>query len=344
MSDDSSEEKSLPASQRKLRKAREKGQVVTSREAVMSMTGIAGLGYVYAMRGPIGERLALLFTLEPAGTQGFAEAMESKVAILWQLGLEIVAPLFGIVIAVSILGGLLVSGGPVFATESLKPTFDKVNPASGFKKVLGRRALMSFLMNVIRLTVLLGAFGLILVMAWGAMLRAPICGLGCAAESMDVVLLPLVAGGIAIMLVAAGFDYLVQRSEFLREQKMTLTEFKREIKDMQGDPHIKSQQRRDRRDMVQNPTGAGQATLVVRGRAGLAVGLRYREGETPAPLVVAKAKSAEAARRLLAASKAHAEADDGLAEILAGTEVGGFVTDDETIMRLAPMLQRAGVS
>ncbi|MEM9341900.1 MAG: EscU/YscU/HrcU family type III secretion system export apparatus switch protein [Pseudomonadota bacterium] len=339
---DTSEEKTLPASKRKLKKQREKGSVVTSKEAVMSVVGIASLLYLHGQRFSISEKLQALWVLEPDYEgQTFAQQLESKAAIIWQLSLELVAPLMALVIGISILTGMLVTGGPVFSTESITPKFEKINPASGFKRVFGRRALMSFMMNVIRLTALTLVFGLILLGAWEALILAPVCGLGCAMETLDNVLLPLIIGAVAVMAVMAMFDYIVQRSEFLHEQKMTITEYKREMKDQLGDPHQRSHLKKERRSMLTTPTGPDQATIVISDLSKVGIGIRYRQGETPAPLVVARVRDGMGIRKMVRASGALQHDDSDLAEMLSKIAVGDYITDDDIIARIAPLLQRA---
>lgn len=342
MSGDESEEKTLQASQRKLKKQREKGSVVTSKEAVMSVVGIAALIYLYSMRFSIAEKLAALWVLEPAYEgQTFWLQLQSKTTIVWQLGLELVMPLMGIVIGIGILTGMLVSGGPVFSMEPINPSFDKINPAQGFKKLFSRKAMMSFLMNVIRLTVLLVVFGLILLAAWEALLLAPVCGLLCAIEAWDGVLFPMIVGAVAVMTAMAVFDYMVQRAEFMNEQKMTQSEFKREMKDQMGDPHMRGHLKQERKSMLTTNTGPSKATLMVSAGGKASVGIRYVEGETPAPLVVARVKSGPAIRNMARKSGAFEHVDADLFEALGGVAVGGYITTDELIGKIAPLLQRA---
>lgn len=342
MSEEPSEEKQLPATARKLRKAREKGQVVTSKEAVSSVTGIAALLYLYLQRGMLKEKLMALWQLAPPDGADFWLMLQAKTAILWQLTLQLALPLTGLVIAVSVLFGMAVSGGPVFSVQPLTPDFSKLNPASGLKRLFGRKAMLTYVMHLLRLALLSVAFGLILIGGWGAMMRAPVCGLGCAAETLEGVLQPMLIAAVALMAAMAGFDFLVSRSSFLHDQKMTQTEFKRELKDQMGDPQMRSHLRRERRQMVTAPTGARQATLVVTG-AGGAVGIRYVEGETPAPLVVARARGRPAMRRLDRAADAFAADDATLAAMLSGISVGSYVTEDDAILRLAPLIQQAAL-
>lgn len=342
--DESSEEKTLPPSEQKLRKAREKGNVVTAKDALVSVVAVASLAYLYLRRDVLAEHLAALFVLEPAdatGERSFALMLQDKTAIVWALALQVVAPLFALIIAIGLLAGMMIAGGPLFAPEVLAPKFEKINPASGLKKIFGRRALVTFVMHVVRMALLAGVFVLVLIGGWSALIRSPVCGFPCAVEALDAATRPLVFAAIVVMLVMALADYLVQRSEFLREQKMSVTEFKRELKDRDGDPHLKGRLRQDQRDMVDSPTGAKLATVVIEGTDGVAYGIRYAEGETPAPLVVARARDGAGARRIVRASGAPSFTDARLTDLLRGKAVGDYVTEDETIEVLAPHLQRA---
>lgn len=342
MSGDESEEKTLPPSQRKLDKQREKGSVVTSKEAVMSIVGISALIYLYAMRFSMSAKLAALWSLEPDyHGQSFILQLQSKTEIIWQLGLELVMPLMGIVIFVGVLTGMMVAGGPLFSVEPLMPNFDKINPASGFKKLFARKALMSFMMNVLRLTILLTVFILVLLGGWEALLLAPVCGLLCGLQTWDAVLLPMIIAAVAVMAAMAVFDYMVQRAEFMREQMMTMSEFKREMKDQMGDPHLRGHLKQERRAMMTTDTGPSKATLIVSAGRKVSVGIRYVEGETPAPLVVARLKTSDGIRGMVQKSGAYEHQDADLVKELSGIAVGDYIIKDELISQIAPLLQRA---
>src|SRR6201995_3550179 len=83
---------------------------------------------------------------------------------------------------------------------------------------------------------------------------------------------------------------LVIFMRFMERMKMTKEEVKEDFKQSEGDPHIKARQRqirneRSRRRMMQAvPT----ATVVVMNPTHYAVALKYDQGETPAPMCVAK--------------------------------------------------------
>lgn len=342
MSGKDTEEKTLPPTQHKLRKQREKGNVVTSKETITSMVSISALAYLYLRRDALGEKLSALFILEGSDeSQGFGVELQSKLSIVSQLAIELVAPLLLLVIAISLITGMIISGGPLFATEPITPKFEKINPAAGFKRIFSRRAMMTFLLHLVRLALLTAVFGFILVGGWSAFIRAPICGLGCAGEAFEAAIQPIVIASVAVMASMALLDYLVQRAQFMREQKMSITEYKREIKDQEGDPQLQGQIRQDRRDMLEAPTGAREAILLLDNSPESVIGIRYVDGETPAPIVVARARGGDGCRRLLSVADAFEAPDNGLAEALAKTPVGSFITEEATLQKLAPLVQRA---
>lgn len=340
---DDSEEKTLDASQRKLRKAREKGQVVTSQETVMSVAGITALLFLYSRRLDITEKLQALWVLEPVEDgQPFAILFQDKLTIVTDLAVQLVLPLLGVVIAMSVLTGVAISGGPVFSTEPVAPKFEKISPVEGVKRMFGLKALKKFGMHVLRLAILLGVFGLVLLQAWGVLLRAPICGLGCVSETLYGVVLPMVIAAVAVMTVFAVFDFLVNRSAFMKDQKMSMTEMKREMKDMMGDPHLNAFMRQTRHEMVSGPTvGPSHAMVVVAAGSKGAIGIRYVEGDTPAPVLVHRTRSVDGARAMLKASGGLHVVDHATFALLETVQIGGYITTDKAIQALVPMLQRA---
>ena len=341
---DSSEEKTLPPSAQKLRKAREKGSVVTARDALASAILAASLLYLYLRRASLAEDLTGLFILEPSPDLPFMAQLAEKARIALQLMVSILAPLFALVIALGILLGMAVTGGPLFSTHPLTPDFNKLNPVKGFKNIFGRRPLMTFLMHLLRVSALLTAMGALL---WGSlfsMLHGPSCGLSCEIPAFERMILPVLIAALVVLLVFALLDYMVQRAEFRREQRMSVTEQKREYKDQEGDPHLRGQLASLRRAMVDRPTGLGQATLVVHDAPRGALAIRYVEGDTPAPLLVARAKGGEQVSRMLSRAKVRQVSDPALIDMLRRTALGEYITEDEAITLLVPHLQSAAQS
>jgi flagellar biosynthetic protein FlhB len=100
----------------------------------------------------------------------------------------------------------------------------------------------------------------------------------------------LIIAVLVVMAVVAGGDWFWSRFRFMQRMRMTREEVKRDHKESDGDPHVKQRQKqirmqRSRRRMMQS---VPKATVVVMNPTHYAVALRYEQGETAAPLCVAK--------------------------------------------------------
>ena len=95
---------------------------------------------------------------------------------------------------------------------------------------------------------------------------------------------------LVVMGVIALADFIWQRQRFMMRLRMTKEEVKDDTKQTEGDPHIKAKLRQQRlqrakRRMIQM---VPKATMVVMNPTHYAVALRYVQGETAAPVCVAK--------------------------------------------------------
>lgn len=347
MSRDTGEEKKLPPSRKKLRDAREKGQVARGQDMVTATTTLAALAYLWLRREGIEDRLARALTL-PAEMvdRPFLQAAQTLAAGLVRLGAEIVLPLAALVIAVGVVANVLVAGGPVFAIEPVLPRGDKINPANGLKRVFSLRSLLEILKSVVKAACLFLAVGLTVYAGLGLLVQASSCGVPCLGLAFDGVMKPLLLAAVGVLLAAGVVDVGLQRWLFRRELRMTETESKRERKETEGDPLIRSARRRRHRELADGTVRVGMrhATLLVVDRAGTAAALRYVRGETPVPLLVAKGRGAralglfeEAAERALPLHE-----DPFLAEALARRTAPGTFVPQDLFDSVATALTRAG--
>jgi type III secretion protein U len=303
--DDQSEEKSLPASEKKLRDARKKGQVAQSKDMVIGMGTVAILAYVWLAWDRIQTNLMTLLIL-PADTYDmpFLQAVERVWANAFELAVMTVLPLIIIIIIVSILTNVAVMQGFIFSTEPIVPKADKINPVSGFKRLFSLHNFVELVKSVLK-TVLLSAAAVILV--WfgiETLVKGPACGPECIALSFSEIVKPLFIAFALIFLLFALADVGVQKALFLRDMRMTKTEFKRERKDMEGDPTLRQERMRQRREYSeggQMPIGIKHATVLIADGQSLVVGLRYIKGETPVPGLVCKGRDDRAIHLVAAA-------------------------------------------
>jgi len=329
MSNDTGEQRTLPASDKKLQDARKKGQVAHSRDLVSVVGGIAAIAYLWLQAGAIvgGWRDVVLQSLT-LGQYGFRVDLAQSLSLLADQSIRTLAPLVALVLAAGVLASLAVTRGIAPSFEPIKPKFDNLNPAQGFKRIFGPRAWIELAKTLVKFAALASVLLMVLAGTWQTLVRLPACGLGC---------LPFVFGGLAkhllgiavcAFLVAAIFDVLIQRWLFLRDMRMTASELKRERKDLEGNPLIRSAQRQQRRNAAAEPRlGVDQATLVIRA-PGVAVGLRYVRGETDVPIIVCRGRTG-VAETILRDAERHAipRYDDAeLAKVLSsGVRLGAPV-------------------
>ena len=183
---------------------------------------------------------------------------------------------------------------------------NKVNPASGLKKLFSVRSIVDFIKMVFK-ALMLGSVVVVIGLGLmpllvGASLQTPVGVVHVAWAA----LLKLFGAAVIVFVVIGPVDFGVQKWLFIRDQRMSKDEVKREHKDMEGDPLIKQQRRQLAQEMVSGDPKARvpTSTAVVTNPTHYAVALRYVPGETALPVVVAKGAGAEAAR-IRAIAEAH---------------------------------------
>ena len=292
MADQNASDKHLPASPRKLQKAREEGQVARSRD-LGHFGAIAAGGAMLVAAAP--TLVAWLQNLL-AESLRFDRAASTDPALmterLGQMGanlLWVVIPL-GIVMAlVAVAGGVLI-GGWTWTFKPLSPKFDKLNPIAGLPRMFSKQQLIDALKACL-LALVLGAIG-------GAYLHSHIDGFG------GVIAMPLpaalqqvgsiVLGGLLLLLLAlavfAAIDAPLQRHLHLGKLKMSHQEMKQEHKELEGNTEVKAKIKVRMREMSRRRMLAAvpNADLVVMNPTHYAVALKYDDAKMAVPRVVAK--------------------------------------------------------
>ena len=302
MSGDTSEEKSLPASAKKLKEQRRKGKVQKGPDLQVAITSGALIAYLLTDGGGImrmlGETIdvaSLAVTLD--FDHGAAMLLSQVETVLLRCAL---LPLL-IAVAAAIVAGLLINKGFVFSLEPLKPKPEVLNPAAGIKNLYKLSNWVELGKSLVKALLFGGTLFVVARAAIGPLIEVPACSPACLPPMLHSIMVPLLGAACLFYLASGAVDMLVQRWLFLRDMRMTQTEMKRERKDTNGNPLIKRQQRRLRRENGQTGRlGLSQATLVVCG-ADQVVGLRYVRGETPLPLVVCRAVGDRSTEMLAAA-------------------------------------------
>lgn len=291
MSNNNSEEKSLPPSEKKLKDLRKKGQISRSNDMVTGAVASVSILYIWLSGGRFIEAykksIGALLEVDRSDFAFAAVRMSGILAI--DLG-RFVAFLVLLVVVTTFLANFLINRGFLFSLEPIKLDFNKINPVEGFKRLISFRSLIDVTKNLIKIAVFLLLSVVALSFQLNGPFQVPYCGYGCFRTTFMALLTPILLIAIIMLLSFGALDIGIQRWLFLRQQRMTKTEAKRERKDQEGTPEVRTAQRRNRQRLLQ----AGQysredTTLFIEGSSAI-VGVRFVRGETPVPIIVCKGR------------------------------------------------------
>jgi len=118
------------------------------------------------------------------------------------------------------------------------------------------------------------------------------------AGDMTHLMFKVLIAALAALSVIAGADYLLQRFQFMKRNRMSKQEIKEEYRQSEGDPQVKAKVRQIRLERAKRRMIAAvpQASVVIMNPTHFAVALKYESGKMAAPVCVAKGVDALALR------------------------------------------------
>ena len=337
MAEDDGAEKSHEPSQRKLDDARKKGEIPRSPDMLtaaaylgMLLTGLAVGGNTILQ---FGEALLPLIErperLTPLFFNGAAAAPHGSIlaAVLEPILPWLAAP------AVAVLLTLFATRTLVFTGSKLSPKASRLSPIENAKNKFGRRGLFEFAKSLTKLllySVLLGVFlASRLDEIVGAARASPR-----EASLLLVTLILRLLGIAALVAVALGaIDFLWQRAEHLRRNRMSQKELRDEYKEAEGDPMFKQHRRARAQEIALNQmmSDVPGADVVIVNPTHYAVALKWDRLTGEAPVCVAKGVD-EVARKIREVAEdagvpIHSDPPTARA-LYATTEIGNQITPD----------------
>ncbi|MFA6989542.1 MAG: flagellar biosynthesis protein FlhB [Candidatus Gastranaerophilaceae bacterium] len=287
------EDKQFEATPQKLKKAKEEGQVIKSKDVSMAISLIVMFVLLDKLAPFIWDVITKLFILlyEQIPNRSLETIGLPYIMFLTITSTTIIlAPILFVAFLLGILGDL-VQIGPIFTSKPLEPKLDKLNPTKYFKNLVSVKTLFELFKNIVKV-VILGAVGWAV---YNAHFPA-ILGLVAIDNKFAVMFefgkltFDFVMKAGMLFIVIAGADYMVTKWKFLKDQKMSFKEIKDEYKNTEGDPHVKAALRQRRQQMMQRSMmdSVPAADFIVTNPVHIAVALKYEAEEMAAPKVLAK--------------------------------------------------------
>ncbi|NNF50993.1 MAG: flagellar biosynthesis protein FlhB [Gammaproteobacteria bacterium] len=300
MSDTPQQERTEQPTPKRLKDAREKGQVPRSRELTAALVMVCGAATcLLAGRAMLEDLSAVLRAgLSFPVTSGMdSAALTEAFAFGISGGLQVIAPLLIVLLAVAVLAPTL-TGGWSFSVKAMAPKLDKLSPLKGLKRIFGAKGLVELLKALAKALVVTGVAIMLLLGLADQLLSL---GSGPVGPALDTAA-GLVGGSLLILsaslVLIAAVDVPFQLWNHKRQLKMTLQEVKDELKDTDGRPEVRSrlralqQERARQRMLLDVPT----ADVVITNPTHYAVALKYDDALMRAPVVIAKGVDEVAAR------------------------------------------------
>ncbi|MBS0508019.1 MAG: EscU/YscU/HrcU family type III secretion system export apparatus switch protein [Proteobacteria bacterium] len=288
----SSQDKQLPATERKLQKARSDGQAARSRDlshlAILGMGALTLLGLAPYFVEYLQRALRQQLVFDAAAVQATGQMLQR---LQTMAGVGMLASLaFALLTTAAVLLAAIGAGGWIFSWKPITPQFNRLNPLSGFANLFSKQQLV----NVSKMVLMTSILSFV---AWRYMSTS--------IEKMATLVLqpsPLSLGhagqwivsGMALLLlvvfVFAVVDVPLQAFFFKQRLKMSHEEVKQEHKDSDGNPQLKGKQRQRAREIADRAsiTAVPKADFVVMNPTHYAVALKYDEASMGAPQVIAK--------------------------------------------------------
>jgi flagellar biosynthetic protein FlhB len=300
MAEGSDQEKTEPASPRRLEQAREEGDIPRSREiATCTVLLAAGVGLLMT-----GEKLVHQLNRMLASGMSFdrSEAFDFD-RLLMRLGADLInvliafAPLAGLLLIVTLVSPILI-GGWLFSGKALMPNFGRLNPINGLGNMISARAGVELIKAILKAILVGGVSWMVVSSQIETMLALTVEPFNSGSAHVANLILTGFITIVCSLAVIALIDGPYQLWHYANKLKMTREELRQEAKESDGNPQIKAKIRQLQREMAQRRmmTEVPTADVVVTNPTHYAVALKYADGKMRAPKVVAKGADEVAAK------------------------------------------------
>jgi len=288
---DDSEEKTHKPTAKRLREARKNGQVAQSKE----LTGAAGLlcgvvAIAFAMPTILGYFEQLL-SLSVTATSGISQGAVKTALMHAFMVLALVAlpVLFVCGFFASIVARI--QTGSVFSLEPVKPKLERVNPMQLIKQIFSAKSIVMLLMMVGKTALMAVGIFVVFNHFMSDAIQMVIGGAPAALTVVREANVALVIWCVVAFLGMAGLDFAFQRYQFGRDMRMSLHDIKRERREDEGDPIIKSARRNASREanLVDQMQYVEHASLVLNDDLGRTIALAYVPDQYVKPIVIVRA-------------------------------------------------------
>lgn len=267
---------------KKKKDAAQKGQSFKSKDLVIVCLILLGVHYLINFSGVV----ELMTLWRQAIEHGFSHELMGYSQVLLWTGVKLFLPFFLLCVLASALPALLQTGFKL-ASKALKINFDALNPVNGFKKLFSLRTAK----DVIKTLLFLSCFIMAGLMFWNKNKHVVFSQLN--ADPLQIFLVwgqlfgALIYLCLACVLLVLVLDALAEYFLHIKDLKMDKHEVKREYKEQEGDPEIKSRRKELREELLseQIKSDVKSSTVIIANPTHIAVGIYFNPDVVGIPFI-----------------------------------------------------------
>lgn len=327
-------EKTEEATPKRKSEARKEGQILQSKEINSAFILLCTFSVLNMLGAYIHDNFIvytknLLLKMEDVEHLFTVNEIHKMIIDSIILVVKLVAPLLGVAFIVGLICSYM-QVGFLFTTKPLTPKLSKLNPISGFKKLVSVKSLVEFFKSSIKLS----AVGYI-IFSYVIKQSKNILNV----LDMDVIQIVSYMGKMTVsigfraaivLIILAILDYYYQKWQYEKDLKMSKQEIKEEYKQMEGDPQLKSKIKEKQRQMSMGRMmqDVPQADVIITNPTHYAIAIRYDAELEEAPIILAKGKDliAQKIKKIGAENEIITVENKMLARALyASVEVGDYI-------------------
>ena len=299
--DDSALEKEFDPTEHKLEEQRRKGEVPRSMDlnTAGALLGLLLAGLVAGQWAMV--ELGTLGAVLLGQADRLAPLVEGRAGapmggILAQVA-RATAPLF-VLPLVLVVASVILQRALIFAPEKLEPKLSRISLIANAKQKFGPEGLFEFGKSTVKLVILTALLWVFVARNMDVILGSMTLTAGQASVEMARLLVRFLALVLVVWIVLGAVDYLWQRAQHLKRNRMSHQELRDEVKQAEGDPHAKGERRRRGREIAGNRMldAVPDASVIIVNPTHYAVALKWAPGSMGAPVCVAKGVDEMAAR------------------------------------------------
>ena len=292
MAENSSAEQTEEPTARKLRNARDDGQVARSVELPAAAVTIGAILVMYFIGSAWMSRVATIFA------QGFKfdrktidnpELLVTTFASQMGESFLLIVPILGVTAVLAVLASGA-TGGYLFSLKSVMPNFGKLSPLQGFSRMFGTKAAVELGKAILKFSLVATVLWTLVNSQLDQLMALGQMGLEPALAHAGIMIGESALWLSLSLLVIALIDAPYQKFAFMKRMRMTKQEIKDEMKDMEGQPEVKAKIRQRQREMANAKMiqKVKDADVVITNPEHFAVALSYDPTGDGAPILLAK--------------------------------------------------------